>query len=427
MKFIERKTSDPANYAKLGVEAPDTPTATSTLVEVVAGEQAAGRSSSARMPRDAPSTCASPRKRPARWSSPAISVDPDPKRWIDRLLIDIRGDTRARHLGEARRAGRPIYCPARSAATSTWRSARFPRAARPASSMSLNGQADALTAFNFDDMRPVPATPPAATDHATFRTFDGQVFEFAGRKEADKAWVTVTARRDAALAAQVSRTARLLPRPHRPPPAAPPPAPAAPTPAAAAAPAKPPDQTAERLTARAQGLEFEIPLYKYDTLFRTQEDLLEPKPIPARNKLRVPLARARDEQQRRGREHRGRQPREHHGTHVEHHARRFPARAARRRTPGRSARRSAGAHRAPAARRLPNTNGTASRAVNRMAVVRAMRDQNANSCDGGVEPVVLAGAAPAATTRASRADAAAPRSSPRKSPPTADANSRLAT
>ena len=42
-------------------------------------------------------------------------------------------------------------------------------------------------------MRAVPATPPAATDHATFRTFDGQVFEFAGRKEADKAWVTVTA------------------------------------------------------------------------------------------------------------------------------------------------------------------------------------------------------------------------------------------
>jgi hypothetical protein len=32
---------------------------------------------------------------------------------------------------------------------------------------------------------------------------------------------------------------------------------------------------AERLAARAQGLEFEIPLYKYETLFRKQEDLLE--------------------------------------------------------------------------------------------------------------------------------------------------------
>ena len=34
MKVVERKTSDPANYPKLGVEAPDKPTATSTLVEV---------------------------------------------------------------------------------------------------------------------------------------------------------------------------------------------------------------------------------------------------------------------------------------------------------------------------------------------------------------------------------------------------------
>ena len=39
LKIVERKTSDPANYAKLGVEAPDTPTATSTLVEVVAGKK----------------------------------------------------------------------------------------------------------------------------------------------------------------------------------------------------------------------------------------------------------------------------------------------------------------------------------------------------------------------------------------------------
>ena len=37
LRIVEWKTSDPANYAKLGVEAPDKPTAGSTLVEVVAG------------------------------------------------------------------------------------------------------------------------------------------------------------------------------------------------------------------------------------------------------------------------------------------------------------------------------------------------------------------------------------------------------
>jgi len=38
---------------------------------------------------------------------------------------------------------------------------------------------------------------------------------------------------------------------------------------------------AERLAARARGLEYEIPVYKYETLFKPLEDLLEKKPEPA--------------------------------------------------------------------------------------------------------------------------------------------------
>ena len=275
MKVIESKTSDPANYARLGVEAPDTPTAASTLVEVIAGtrswslivgKNAEGRALYVRKPKEAASALV----------EPAITVEPDPKRWIDRELVDIRGDSV--HDISVRPAGGPAYLLSRAKRGDTdLAMSPIPKGRRAASNMSLNGQADTLTAFNFDDMRAVPSATAAATDHATFRTFDGQVFEFAGRKEADKAWVTVAASRDAALAAQF---------PEPPPPA--PATPAAPAstvgaaPAAtAAAPAKTPDQSAERLAARARGLEFEIPLYKYETLFRKQEDLLEPKVDPA--------------------------------------------------------------------------------------------------------------------------------------------------
>ncbi|HET9474209.1 MAG TPA: DUF4340 domain-containing protein, partial [Steroidobacteraceae bacterium] len=92
MKVIESKTSDPANYARLGVEAPDTPTATSTLVEVIAGSRswslivgknAEGRALYVRKPKEAASALV----------EPAITVEPDPKRWIDRELVDIRGDS----------------------------------------------------------------------------------------------------------------------------------------------------------------------------------------------------------------------------------------------------------------------------------------------------------------------------------------------
>jgi hypothetical protein len=137
--------------------------------------------------------------------------------------------------------------------------------------MALNAQAETLIGFNFDDMRPVPTSAAAATDHTTFRTFDGQVLEFAGRKEGEKAYVTVTASRDAALAAKFPEPAAA--------PAATPAATPAPAPAA-----KPTDQTVEKLTARGTGREFEIPLYKYESLFRPLEDMLEPKPEPAAKK-----------------------------------------------------------------------------------------------------------------------------------------------
>ncbi len=106
MKIIERKTSDPANYAKLGVEAPDTPTATSTLVEVVAGnsswslivgKNAEGRAIYVRKPKEAASALV----------EPAITVEPDPKRWIDRELVDIPGASV--HDISVKPAGGPAY------------------------------------------------------------------------------------------------------------------------------------------------------------------------------------------------------------------------------------------------------------------------------------------------------------------------------
>ncbi len=139
--------------------------------------------------------------------------------------------------------------------------------------MSLNSQADSLVSLNFDDMRPAPAATAPATDHTTYRLFDGQVFEIAGRKEADKAYITDHGAPRRRARGAVPGTATGCPAAAPAAPAANP-APAAPAPAPAAPAA---DQTSERLAARAKGLEFEIPLYKYESLFRHLEDMLEPK------------------------------------------------------------------------------------------------------------------------------------------------------
>lgn len=273
MKVIEAKTSDPANYARLGVEAPDSATAASTLVEVVAGQKtwplivgrgAEGRSLYVRKPAEKASALV----------EPSVSVDPDQKRWIDRQLADIRGDTV--HDISVRPASGPAYLLTRAKRGDTDLALTpVPKGRTAASAMAINGQADALTAFQFDDVRAVPATAPTSVDHATFRTFDGQVFDFTGHKEADKAFVSVNASRDAALAAQFPEVSADKAADAKAAPAAPG---DAGKPAAAA---KPADQTAERLAARAKGLEYEIPLYKYESIFKPLEDLLEKKSEPA--------------------------------------------------------------------------------------------------------------------------------------------------
>lgn len=278
LAIVERKTSDPANYPKLGVEAADTPTATSTLVEVVAGKKswpllvgksAEGSAVYVRKPTEAASALA----------EPTLTVDPDQKRWIDRLLTDI--PAAQVHDISIKPANGPAYLLKREQPDSELVMSPIPRGRTPLTAMSLEGQAGALVSFNFDDVRTASSPAPAATDRATFRTFDGQVIELAGRREADKAFVSVSARRDPALAAQFPQSAATASTTSTDTSGEPAKAPAAPSapvaPAAATEAPKPGAQTSERLAARTAGVEFEIPLYKYESLFKPQEELLESK------------------------------------------------------------------------------------------------------------------------------------------------------
>jgi len=269
MKIVERKTNDPANYAKLGVEAPESPTAASTLVEIVAGKKswalivgksAEGRAVYVRKPAEAASALA----------EPSVNADPDQKRWLDRLITDLPGADV--HEIAVKPANGPAYLLTRAQrGDANLTLSPVPKGRTAVSSMSIDGQAEVLAAFNFDEVHSRATVAP--TDHATYRTFDGQVIEIAGRRDGEKALVQVTATRDPALAAKFPEAAKA--------PAAATPAPA--TPDKAAAP-KPAAQTVERLAARAGGVEYEIPLYKYDALFKPLEELLEKPAAHAKKK-----------------------------------------------------------------------------------------------------------------------------------------------
>lgn len=269
MKVVEPKTSEPANYPKLGVEPATSPTATSTLVELVdgkshktwsllVGKNAEGRAVYVRKPEDKTSALA----------EPTVAVDPDQKRWVDRQITDLPGADV--HDIAVTPAKGPAYLLTRAKrGDADLVLSPIPKGRNAATPMSLNGQGEVLAAFNFDDVHALDAPAPAPTDKAVWRTFDGQVIEFAGRRTADKAFVTVSAHRDAALAAQF---------PDATPAATPAPAPGAP--AATPAAPRPAAKTVERLAARTNGVQFEIPAYKYDALFKPEEDLLEKLPPP---------------------------------------------------------------------------------------------------------------------------------------------------
>jgi hypothetical protein len=271
LRIVERKTALPANYAKLGVEAPETPTATGTLVEMVSGKQtwslivgkvSDNRAVFVRKPKDAN----------ALLAAPFVNADPDQKRWIDRLITDL--PAKDVHEISAQVGKGPAYLLTRAKpgdAELTLTPVAKGRAA--VSSMALSSQAEALTALNFDELRAAPAAP-AALDRVTYRLFDGQVIEFQGHREGDKSYVTVKAQRDDALANRFAPPA--APAPASPAVAAPAPTVAAPA-TEKPAEAKPRDASVERLAARTHGIEYEIPAYKYAAIFKPYEELLEKK------------------------------------------------------------------------------------------------------------------------------------------------------
>jgi predicted secreted protein len=277
LEVVEAKTRDPANYAKLGVETPS-PTATSTLVEVVAGaktwplligKNANGKSIYVRKPDAAESA----------EVVPVVVADTDPKRWLDRLIAEVEG-ARVHQISVTPASG-AAYELTRAAREGELVLANVP-AGRTAN-LSVAAEADALTSLNFDDVQAQPAPAVAPTARSTWRTFDGVVYEFAGRKDGARSLITVTVRRDAALAAQFAAppadAAAAKPADGM--------APMPPAPVVDVAAAKAPavdEKSLAALIARSQGVEYEIPSYKYDALFKPLESLLEPKPEPAAKK-----------------------------------------------------------------------------------------------------------------------------------------------
>lgn len=240
LEVVEEKTREPANYAQLGVEDVTSATAGGTKLEAVTpsktfalivGKPSGTKSGFVRTVGEKQSLLAAPQ----------LSLDSDPKRWIERAIVDIPQE-RIKQVAVKPAEG-PAYTVAREKKEQTdFTVADVPKGRELSSPSAANPLAGTLAALTLDDVRRAPAD--AAPEQATYQTFDGLQLVVTGRKDGDRRFLGVTPSSSAKESAA----------------------------------------EAERLEARLKGWEFEIPGYKYDAIFRPVEELLAPKPdkAPAR-------------------------------------------------------------------------------------------------------------------------------------------------
>lgn len=240
LNIVEEKTRLAANYPALGVEDLSSPKASGTRIEVVApartwalivGKSSSGKSGYVRVA-DAAQTL---------LAAPLLSVDADPKAWLEQELIDLAAP-RVREIAE-----KPAQGPAYRASRARKEDGNFSVAPLP-KGRQLTGPgaaeplASALSSLTLDDVHKAGAPAEAQLPHALFRSFDGLEVEVAGRKDGTHALVAIVARSTA--------------------------------PATAA--------EAQKLNTRLGGWEFEIPDYKYAAIFTPLEELLQRPPEPAK-------------------------------------------------------------------------------------------------------------------------------------------------
>ena len=230
-KVVEEKTSDPANYPIIGVEDPAKAGATGAEISVLAQDgrhslivgKPVGEGTFARRPGDSKSYAV----------EPAISVEPEPRSWIDTRLLDIASSSiQSVEFKPPSGAGYTLHRikPKEDGfaldKTPAGRSALDAKALAPS--------AGALSGLNVEDVGAAKDIDFSQAAQAIFTLDDGAVVSLAGAPAGDKRWIEVQSSKDAALAQ------------------------------------------------KAKDRAFEIASYRYDAIFRPLDQLLVPKEVKPR-------------------------------------------------------------------------------------------------------------------------------------------------
>ena len=234
LQVEEQKTADPALYAKLGVEDPKNFQSASTGLDIdvngstlglIVGRSYGTRSVFLRVRGQGRSLLATPQ----------LTPDADPRHWLDRSVLDIAPE-RITEV-DMKPQGGPDYTIKRTG--TDFAVTPIPKGRLLGDPAAAGSQVGALAGLQLDDVR--KAGTQAAVAHAIYLTRDGLTLTLAGIQQAEQRYVTIAVSGSSPAAQMQARD----------------------------------------LNARLAGWEFEVPGYRYDSLFRPLEPLLQPKRVAA--------------------------------------------------------------------------------------------------------------------------------------------------
>ncbi len=195
----EEKTSNPDNYSSLGVEDVSNQNATGVRLEVLGVTPAVNLIVGKR----GPGIESQYVRKVGEERSWLIKADLDtsskPSDWLRKSILDVGAD-RIQSATIETKGAKPYTAAKQSRADADFAVEPLPKGKELSSSSAANSLATALAGLTLSDVRPASELEGKPEARATYRTFDGLVVELEGWAQADTRYITVRTRFDQELA-----------------------------------------------------------------------------------------------------------------------------------------------------------------------------------------------------------------------------------
>jgi hypothetical protein len=274
----EEKTSNPQNYASIGVEDLTNESATGVRIQIDGIEPAV----SLIIGKQGPAVESRYVRRAGEAQSWLVDTQIDsssaPKDWLRKSIVDVSAD-RIQSATITTPGAKPYSAVKASRADANYTVEGIAKGKELSSPTAANGLATALASLTLSDVQTANSLDTKPEAQAIYRTFDGLVIELDGWSKEDKRFVAIRTRYDADLAERFKVPAAEDTKE----------APSKPEGSSEAKRAEPQDaktatQTAAKpnvaeesktLSEQLSGWVYEIPDYKYDAIFRPLQEMLK--------------------------------------------------------------------------------------------------------------------------------------------------------